>query len=576
MLLVVGRDWRLDALCGAVLVVCAYARRRGRVSGAVRKESHWFSMNDMAQRGAHSGDGGLPGEKPRRCFGDVFCVGALVLLCLAIGLPRYRVGIGLADEGFLAYGAARVMEGQLPNRDFVSVQPPLSFYTAAATLKLLGTSLASLRMLGLGLHLLIPLLVYAISRSLTGRVLSAMAAVPATVLGLPFFNFVPFAAWQGMAATLMAVLCYLQAARGGRRRYLALPAGVMTAAALLSRQDQGLYLVISISALTLALRQARDGRLSRADLNRVFRLWLMGVVGVMVPLAVFWLGQGALPQMFEQLLVFPVTTYARTSALPFPVFRAGQAFVSNVIAALCYVLPAFAIAAALWLANRIVRRHFRLREAYLAFLLVWSALFYCQVLTRSDVYHLVIALPPFLILWGYGWESVWERWNPVSERSRLGPKIVGYLLLSVWSAGVIWFLWSVKPLYLTDPAEARQTISLDRAGVRVADAAPLEGLVHLVQRYAPADRSILCLPYQPMLYFLCERRNPTHWNYLWPGDQTAEDHEALIREARSDPPAVVLIADEAEMSLYAAAILDYVHSEYRRALQAGRVTVYLP
>jgi hypothetical protein len=65
-----------------------------------------------------------------------------------------------------------------------------------------------------------------------------------------------------------------------------------------------------------------------------------------------------------------------------------------------------------------------------------------------------------------------------------------------------------------------------------------------------------------MLYFLSERRNPTHWNNLWPGDQTTADHEALIREAESDPPSVVVLAREDEMRTYAPAIVDYVHAEF--------------
>src|SRR6266446_3688126 len=96
---------------------------------------------------------------------DPVCILLLISVCLAIGLPRYRVGIDWADEGFLAYGAVRVMEGQVPNRDFVSLQPPLSFYAVAAAFKLFGTSLASLRLLGLSIYVLIPLLIYAIARS---------------------------------------------------------------------------------------------------------------------------------------------------------------------------------------------------------------------------------------------------------------------------------------------------------------------------------------------------------------------------------------------------------------------------
>lgn len=117
---------------------------------------------------------------------------------------------------------------------------------------------------------------------------------------------------------------------------------------------------------------------------------------------------------------------------------------------------------------------------------------------------------------------------------------------------------------------------LERGGVRVENAEATADVVRAVQKYAPPDRSILCLPYQPMFYFLCERRNPTRWNYLWPGDQTASDHEGLILQAKNDPPAVVLIMKEQVMSSYASAILDYVHAGYRRVGDSGDLAVYLP
>jgi hypothetical protein len=43
------------------------------------------------------------------------------------------------DDVLVSCGAVRVMEGQLPYRDFVTLQPPLCFYSAAAAFKLLGT-----------------------------------------------------------------------------------------------------------------------------------------------------------------------------------------------------------------------------------------------------------------------------------------------------------------------------------------------------------------------------------------------------------------------------------------------------
>src|SRR5436190_23810917 len=106
---------------------------------------------------------------------------------LWIGLPRHRCKVEFGDEGLVAYGAERVCEGQQPNRDFFSLQPPLSHYAGAAAFKLLGTSLGSLRVLGLGLYVVIPLLIYSLARNLLRPGLALAAAGPALVMGLPYF-----------------------------------------------------------------------------------------------------------------------------------------------------------------------------------------------------------------------------------------------------------------------------------------------------------------------------------------------------------------------------------------------------
>src|SRR5437868_9591768 len=88
---------------------------------------------------------------------DICFPALLIVLALAIAYPRWRAGIDWRDEGLLAYGAARVMAGDIPHRDFVSLQPPLSYYTSAAMFKVFGTSLATLRILGLAIFLILPL-----------------------------------------------------------------------------------------------------------------------------------------------------------------------------------------------------------------------------------------------------------------------------------------------------------------------------------------------------------------------------------------------------------------------------------
>ena len=78
-----------------------------------------------------------------------------------------------------------------------------------------------------------------------------------------------------------------------------------------------------------------------------------------------------------------------------------------------------------------------------------------------------------------------------------------------------------------------------------------------------------------MFYFLCERRNPTRWNYLWPGDQSAQDHERLIDEAERDPPAVVLLAQQREVAAFAPTIIEYLRVHYLWSGNVGDIGIYV-
>jgi hypothetical protein len=231
-----------------------------------------------------------------------------------------------------------------------------------------------------------------------------------------------------------------------------------------------------------------------------------------------------------------------------------------------------------WLWRQSRRGNCQWREANLAFVLLWSALYYCQALTRSDAYHLLITLAPFFILCACGCRAVLESLEKAAGNAGPGlsvSTVAGRVLLAVGACAVAGFLLSTKPLFLRDEGLLEE-MPLPRAGVRAYRGAAVADFIRKVQASAPAGRSILCLPYQPMVYFLSERRNPTRWDYIWPGDQTAQDYETLIREARRDPPAVVLIVGEADMNRYAPAILDYVHAAFRNVNWGSGVSVYLP
>jgi hypothetical protein len=496
---------------------------------------------------------------------DLLCAALLLSFALAIAYPRWRAGMDWRDEGLLAYGAVRVMHGEIPQRDFVSVQPPLSFYTVAGIFRVCGTSLVSLRAFGLLIFLVFPFLVYSVGRNFMPPALSFAAAAPACILGLPYCNFTPLAVWQGIFASLAAALVFL-AAVFSTRQSLAFPAGVLTTVSLFLRHDQAVYTMASIVALTVALALARGDSVSKTNLKRALLFWLAGIAIVLIPAIVVCWSVGALPEMFRDLILFPFTTYRKTSSLPFPRFTVWQSIPKTGVVLLFYLPPIVQAIASLYVIRSVFSCQFSRREAQLSFLVIWSALFYLQVIVRSDFTHLVITLSPFFLLTAFGWSIVYEKMANYCKTK--------VALSAAFAILIALFLWILHSFALPDVTRANEQLALDRGGVRIEQAHVVADFVQRLQASVPSDRSILVLPYQPMFYFLCERRNPTRWNYLWPGDQTAQDYERLIEEAERDPPAVVLLAQQREVAAFAPAIIEYLRERYLWTGDVGDIGIY--
>jgi hypothetical protein len=503
--------------------------------------------------------------KPEQLVRDVFCCAAVIAFGLILALPRYCNNIDLGDEGFLAYSAVRVMDGQMPNRDFVSLQPPLSFYTVAAAFKIFGTSLVILRILGVCIYLISILLVYGITKHLTDRILALMAAVLAATIGMPFFNFTPFAVWHGIAASLLTVFFIIKFATANKRLWAFL-AGLATVLTILSRHDQGVYLVIAVLIYFLIARIAIN---KKTNVPNLLGFWAIGIAVIIVPLTIYWIITGALPYMFQQLVVFPITTYAKTGSAPFPSFQASLPLYVNISMGLLYLPPLIEVVMAIWLASLALRRRFKTEHAVIMFVLIISILFYCQVLTRSDIFHMLITLPPFFILLSLAVHALSSAFN--KPWFSAGVKIVMAFIAAS-------FLLYTKPVFLPSPGNDLKTISLERSRVKTdaAVADSIENIVGMIQKYSGPDDSILCLPYQPMYYFLSERRNPTRWNYIWAGDQTAEDFNQLIEQARAAHPAVVVLFKRERMFRFATPIVDYVNRDYKLLRDDGSAAIYIP
>jgi len=509
---------------------------------------------------------------------------AIFLLALVLGLSRYRNGIDFWDEGFIAHAAQRVLAGEMPNRDFVSPRPPLSIYVVAVAFQLLGTSLLTMRILGLFLYVAIPVLIYILTRHLAGRVMSFVAALPVLAIGQTTAVFAPYPSYQSLLAALFAAILVMRAVDTGRAAW-AIAAGITTALVYLLRQDNGGYLTIAVLAYVPALWLAKSHDQFQVRPLRLLLFWSAGLAGVLLPLLYYWYQARAIPAMYEQLVLFPLTVYRNSYALPMPVLDFSQPLGWNLVAVSFYPAPLMEGIIAFWLLFMLLRRRFNNHHARLAFFVALALSSYCYVLVRSDIYHLVVALPPFFILCGWLLQVISNRVDsffrkifsirhPSGWLSLASPAVV----LLVCGLVAACYLYPTRDRFWWQLQNPNRPFALQRDGVLVPNslADSIEISVAQLRKYSAPDQPVLCLPYNPMLYFLAERRNPTRWSFIYPGDPSPDKHPEFIRQLEKDPPAVIAVEEENQMQNYAPKITRYINRKYKIIDMADGHVFFLP
>lgn len=216
----------------------------------------------------------------------------VALLCLALALGAdlllIRVGLDSQDEGYFVEQATRVVQGQLPYRDFDSLYTPALLYLHAAVFSIFGGSLVvDVRIVGLIGRLLLTVALYLLCRPL---VRPAIAVLPALYIlfgvdRLPS-TWEPHPGWPSAALTVVAAWAYtrLPTLSGARRIALLVAIGAVAGLVFAFKQNAGALLGLALVAGSAW--QGIDG--TRTDVTRGLRaLQLLLLPGVLAAAA--WL-----------------------------------------------------------------------------------------------------------------------------------------------------------------------------------------------------------------------------------------------------------------------------------------------
>lgn len=231
---------------------------------------------------------------------SVVCLLPLWGLWLAAGPPM--------EEGFMLVFPELVLEGELPNRDFLHLYGPGSLWVLAAVYAVFGVSLGAQRVVGFLQHLGVAFGVYALLRPWGpwvaggGGVIAAMIVItPSGLSALAWIGGVAFGLWFVNAGAGA-----LDAEAGSKRRHrLLVVTGLLAGATLLYRLD--LVLAVGLAGLVLLSGLDWSGR------KRLIVWSLVGASPYLVHLATAGVGN-----VVRGMLIEPVFELRGGRRLPLP------------------------------------------------------------------------------------------------------------------------------------------------------------------------------------------------------------------------------------------------------------------
>jgi Dolichyl-phosphate-mannose-protein mannosyltransferase len=461
-----------------------------------------------------------------------------VASCLYLRL-FYNYTVLNGDEGVSLQGAQRILNGEVPYRDFFTFFTPGSYYWTALLFKIFGDSILVARAALIMYGGVFSVFTYLLARRVCSRWAALFTVYLLTLTCLPY-KFVALHNWD---STLWACLALYLAIR-----FLEVPhwgfasaTGILASLTCLFEQSKGggLVLGLGLGFGCIALIKGRRSGFTPVHLGAflaAFTLPLLITIG-------YFASQHSLPQMIADW-VWPLRHYSSVNKLPYGWLELTPTNVQEILSEpwpirLCilfilspyFLVPALPLLALGFLGfsvlrirkeqnNRGVAGHLVLVSGTLAGLLLSTL-----VSGRPDVTHILYLGPLFFLVlaWALDGPSIRSGlWSTVR------PLFIFYIFLSFTALGMA-LLW--PPLHAHVVLKTRRG---DLKGVK-ADAV----LEEIQARVRPGQK-IFVYPYEPLYYYLTATLNPTKYTFLMPGMNTPEQFNAAMYELAAGLTPVVV------------------------------------
>ena len=505
---------------------------------------------------------------------------------VAYYLIYYNVGISLGDEGIFVNSTLRIMDGQIPYRDFF-YYPPGANYILAALFKLFGVDLLVGRLLWVSVVSANVLLTFAIGRRIMPLPYAVVSSVAALLVPGPWHkSLIPFFFLSSSALAVRYI--------SGKGVANALLCGVLSGAVVYFRYDTAVFVFLSYMLLVFFsnIQGMRQGGGAAPWLRESASLSL-GMATALIPASLFFLRMEGGVAIVRDVL-FSAAGEKGAMGFPLPpldssLFTGG---LTDIFGRLMFYMPVAVIAATgAVVLVRASRAGIGRDELLLVFLMAAGLFAYNQTLVRADLPHLLQSIQVEYILVPYlAAQSVRFLENRrVGRPSPIFPARSAVLAFLLATFGLFTYLNVSKANFYTGSIGVLRDkeVPLGIPGAEVytdrEDHDNIKGLVEYIRANTSASEPVWVAPFAPMLYVLSGRKNPTRYDGIFPATLTKPGFEKeYIGEIERSGVRLIVFQDmkftdkeSSRLRNYAPGVYGFIQANYEKKAEFGGYQVYM-
>jgi hypothetical protein len=455
----------------------------------------------------------------------MLAAGIVVVLFLWQG----KIGFNIGDEGFLWYGAQRVMRGEVPLRDFMAYDPG-RYYWSAAVMKAWGSdgimplraAVAIFQAFGLAVGL------FLIGRSEKNRSIlySVISALILVAWMYPLYKSFDIA----VSIMMIGALTFLIEKPSISRYFIA---GICLGVVAVFGRNHGLY---GAAGSLGVIGWLRINRTEGPTLAKGFFVWVAGVVVGFSPILLMALLVPGFAASFVESIRFLFEYKSTNLPLPIPwpwrVNWASGSLVDSARAVLIGIFfiatLAFGLLSLIWVVLQKLR-HQQVQPVFAA--ASFLALPYAHyAYSRADVDHLALGVFPLLI---GSLVLIARRSTPVKWSLA-----IAFCVISLCT------MYAVQPAWQCRPAAACVDVEISGTSLRIDPntAVAIKFVRGLAATYAPNGGNFVVAPFWPSIYAVFDQRSPMWEIYaLFPRSQAFQLAE--IERIKKANPRFILVLD---------------------------------